>query len=115
MATPRLRQRGVSCVVARGSKRMLFQVRFPSCCTLFARSRGAPRLQVRGQAVGEVYTCFGHYCGCHAFMFDVVGKGAELCCKHMLAAKLARALGRCNVFEVSDAELARLLELGLDS
>ena len=72
--------------------------------------------QVRGQAVGEVYTCFpGHFCGCHAFMFDVVSKGAELSCKHMLAANLAHALGRCNIFEVSDAELARLLDLGLDT
>lgn len=71
--------------------------------------------QVRGHGAGEVYTCFpGHFCGCHAFFFDVVSKG-EQTCKHMLAALLAQALGRCNVFVVSDVEHARLLEVGLDA
>lgn len=70
---------------------------------------------MKGQTTGEVHTCFpGHFCGCQSFFFDVVSKG-ELSCKHMLAALLAQALGRCRVYEVSDVEFARLLELGLDA
>ena len=70
---------------------------------------------MKGQAAGEVYTCFPcHFCGCQSFFFDVVSKG-EHACKHMLAALLARSLSRCAVYEVSDAEFARLVELGLDA
>lgn len=70
---------------------------------------------MQGKGAGEVYTCFpSHFCCCGAFFFDVVSKG-EQTCKHMLAAQLARALGCCKVYEVSDIELARLLERGLDA
>ena len=35
--------------------------------------------QVKGHKPGEVYTCFpGHFCSCHAFLFDVVSKGGAL-------------------------------------
>lgn len=70
---------------------------------------------MKGHGAGEVYTCWpGHYCCCQSFSFDVVSKG-EQTCKHMLAALLARALGRCNTFVVSDVELADLIEQGLDA
>ena len=107
-------QRGVSCVVAQGTRRVLFQARLllrtPSA--LPGALTRAP--QVKGQAVGEVYTCFpSHFCACHAFFYETVSKG-ETTCKHQLAASLAHTLGRCNVYEVSDVEFARLMELGCE-
>nr|GMC78450.1 zinc finger SWIM domain-containing protein 7 [Ipomoea batatas] len=58
----------------------------------------------------EEYLCFPeHYCACYSFFYDVVNRGEQLCCKHQLAARLAKSLGACIEVMVSDEELAVML------
>lgn len=65
-------------------------------------------MQVQGRE--ERYLVFPpHYCSCMAFHFDAVTKREHLTCKHVLAARLADALGRCVLDTVDDAQLAALI------
>lgn len=45
-----------------------------------------------------------------AFFFDVVSKSEAVACKHQLAARLAKALGKAREQTVSDLALAHLLQ-----
>mmetsp|Transcript_34649 Transcript_34649/g.48030 ORF Transcript_34649/g.48030 Transcript_34649/m.48030 type:complete len:146 (-) Transcript_34649:72-509(-) len=73
----------------------------PSCRTLF---------QVQGKSSGDLYLCLPlHFCSCHVFFYDVVNRGEVILCKHLLAATIAKALGRCKTRIVSDVELANVL------
>ncbi|KAL3675502.1 hypothetical protein R1sor_025450 [Riccia sorocarpa] len=69
-----IEQGGVYRLVAEPSGRMVFQV------------MGNPKEH-------QHYVCFpDHFCSCHAFFYDIVSRGHQLCCKHQLAARLASAL-----------------------
>lgn len=58
----------------------------------------------------ETYVCFPkHYCSCHAFFYDVVGRGEHICCKHQLAARIADATNQCGKNIIPDEEMARFL------
>lgn len=86
-----LDQKGVYRLVSEPSKRVVFQVA--------GESKSSDR-----------YLCFPkHFCSCHSFFFDVVGRGEQLCCKHQLAARIADALNICQQVVLSDEELAVLL------
>eukprot|EP00249_Psilotum_nudum_P033936 c51982_g1_i1 orf=12-494(-) len=86
-----LDQRGVERIVAEPSHRVVFQVA--------GESKSSDR-----------YLCFPrHFCSCQSFVFDVVFRGEQLCCKHQLAARIADALNICNEVSVSDEQLAFLL------
>ncbi|WZN62190.1 zinc finger SWIM domain-containing protein [Chloropicon roscoffensis] len=50
-----------------------------------------------------------HYCSCHAFQFEVINRGEAFLCKHILAARLARALGMTMTYVVKDELLAQVL------
>ncbi|QDZ21302.1 SWIM-type domain-containing protein [Chloropicon primus] len=50
-----------------------------------------------------------HYCSCHAFQFEVINRGEAFMCKHILAARLARALGKMVTIVVNDDLLAQVL------
>eukprot|EP00741_Cyanophora_paradoxa_P003043 tig00000663_g2955.t1 len=60
------------------------------------------------------YVVLARYCSCQAFMNLSVARPEALYCKHMLAARLARALGTESVTEVEDGDFAAqlLLEAG---
>ena len=50
-----------------------------------------------------------HYCACPAFHYEVLCRGEAPLCKHLLAARLAAALGRAPDIAVPDATLAAIL------
>ena len=79
---------------------------------LVAVKSGRTCWQVRGKSgAKEEYLVFPtHYCSCRAFQWDVLSKGEQLICKHMLAVRIAEALDDYNVAEIDDALLAQLLE-----
>ena len=79
---------------------------------LVAVKSGRTCWQVRGKSgAKEEYLVFPtHYCSCRAFQWDVLSKGEQLICKHMLAVRVAEALDDYNVTEIDDALLAQLLE-----
>ncbi|KAI5079912.1 hypothetical protein GOP47_0005391 [Adiantum capillus-veneris] len=85
-----LDQQGVFRIVGQPSKRVVFQVAGESKSS-------------------DKYLCLPkHFCSCHSFFFDVVGRGEQLCCKHQLASRIADALGICQQVVVPDEELALL-------
>ncbi|KAF0310189.1 Zinc finger SWIM domain-containing protein 7 [Amphibalanus amphitrite] len=49
------------------------------------------------------------FCPCPAFQYTVLQRGDQPLCKHLLAAKLAQALGKCADTAVSDPHLRDLL------
>nr|GMC87727.1 zinc finger SWIM domain-containing protein 7 [Ipomoea batatas] len=84
-------QRGVKRICGQPSGRSVFQV-------------------VGESKKKEEYLCFPEqYCACYSFFYDVVNRGEQLCCKHQLAARLAKSLGACIEVMVSDEELAVML------
>lgn len=84
----------VQAYVARESGRMVFHVH-------------SERTRKSGQ---ETYVCFPeHYCSCYAFLYDVVGRGEHICCKHQLAARIAQVTHRCNLVEVSDETIPEMI------
>jgi len=87
-----LDQGGVQCIISHPGRRSVFQV--------IGESKSGP----------NSYLCFPeHFCSCQSFFFDVVSRNEQLCCKHQLAAKLAKALHRYRDVTVSDNDLAHLL------
>ncbi len=68
--------------------------------------------QVRGKSgAKEEYLVYPtHYCSCRAFQWDVLSKGEQLICKHMLAVRVAEALDDYNSVDIDDALLAQMLE-----
>lgn len=86
-----IEQGGVYRLVAEPSRREVFQV------------MGNPK-------ENQHYVCFPeHFCSCHAFFFDIVSRGHQICCKHQLAARLATALQVFKPSTVTDVELTQLL------
>ncbi|BBN19666.1 zinc finger SWIM domain-containing protein 7 [Marchantia polymorpha subsp. ruderalis] len=86
-----IEQGGVYRLVAEPSRREVFQV------------MGNPK-------ENQHYVCFPeHFCSCHAFFFDIVSRGHQICCKHQLAARLAAALQVFKPITVTDVELTQLL------
>ena len=71
---------------------------------LVAVKSGRTCWQVRGKSgAKEEYLVFPtHYCSCRAFQWDVLSKGEQLICKHMLAVRIAEAL---DVYNVAGADL----------
>ena len=63
--------------------------------------------QVRGKSgAKEEYLVYPtHYCSCRAFQWDVLSKGEQLICKHMLAVRVAEALDDYNSVDIDDALL----------
>ncbi|KAL3688441.1 hypothetical protein R1sor_014750 [Riccia sorocarpa] len=78
---------------------------------LVAEPSGRTVYQVMGNPKEhQHYVCFpDHFCSCHAFFFDIVSRGHQLCCKHQLAARLASTLQVFKHITVTDVELAQLL------
>ncbi|KAH7301760.1 hypothetical protein KP509_23G041100 [Ceratopteris richardii] len=92
-----LDQNGVYRIVGEPSKRVVFQV-------------------VGESKNSEKYLCFPkHFCSCHSFFFDVVGRGEQLSCKHQLAARIAEALEIRQHMVVPDEKLAILLFIKVQS
>eukprot|EP00250_Pteridium_aquilinum_P007778 c17432_g1_i2 orf=121-549(+) len=90
-----LDHKGVYRIIGEPSKRVVFQI----CYQVAGESKSSDR-----------YLCFPkHFCSCHSFFFDVVGRGEQLCCKHQLAARIADGLDICQQVVLSDEELAVLL------
>lgn len=52
----------------------------------------------------SAYICSLHHCSCPAFTNSVALKTEHIYCKHQLAARLAYALNKIKVTEMSDAE-----------
>jgi predicted nucleic acid-binding Zn finger protein len=50
-----------------------------------------------------------NYCPCQAFKHQVLEKRAEVCCKHILAARLAQILGRTVSHEVTQEQYLMLV------
>lgn len=71
------------------------------------------RYSLEGQegavASGEYLVLPFHYCSCHAFQYDVINRGDALLCKHILAARIAQALGLTVTIIVNDFLLAQVL------
>ncbi|KAL4712351.1 hypothetical protein ACJJTC_001512 [Scirpophaga incertulas] len=55
-----------------------------------------------------------NYCPCQAFKHQVLDKKAEICCKHVLAARLAQVLGRTTTHEVTQEQYLMLVRSMFD-
>ena len=96
-------------------------------------------LQVQGKSAVDHYLVFpAHYCSCHAFFYEVVGRSeapfvslylvlrlfsCKMCdslhftmrqylflqCKHQIAARVAETSRRCQITVVPDHVLAEIL------
>ncbi|XP_065336002.1 zinc finger SWIM domain-containing protein 7-like [Cloeon dipterum] len=72
---------------------------------------GRKLVQVTGTSKG-LYTLYPeeNYCPCEAFHYFVLGANAsELTCKHVLAAWLARILGKATQRTITEEEMTSLL------
>ncbi|XP_059479383.1 zinc finger SWIM domain-containing protein 7-like [Neocloeon triangulifer] len=72
---------------------------------------GRKLVQVSGTSKG-VYTLYPeeNYCPCPAFQFYVLGANAsEMTCKHVLAAWLARILGKARLLTIGEETMTSLL------
>lgn len=60
---------------------------------------------------GSIYRLFPNlpFCACRSFAKQVV-KGEEFCCKHYIAVRIARALGKVEVEEKSLFEFRSILK-----
>lgn len=81
--------------------------------TCYRPASGVQRqlLEVAGSTAGTVYKLLPdtNYCGCSAFKYQVL-LGGRLTCKHVLACKLARLLGRWRYETVPIAQFGVLCE-----
>lgn len=62
--------------------------------------------QVEGSATFP-YCCFDHYCTCPAFMNQCILKAEAYKCKHQLAARIAKAIGKARRVEIRDTQFAK--------
>eukprot|EP01116_Phalansterium_solitarium_P008912 TRINITY_DN22883_c0_g1_i1.p1 TRINITY_DN22883_c0_g1~~TRINITY_DN22883_c0_g1_i1.p1 ORF type:complete len:163 (-),score=19.29 TRINITY_DN22883_c0_g1_i1:120-608(-) len=90
------------------------------CVSKYLTPSGRYFFQVTSQTRHrDVYRCFEHYCPCYVFQNEVLrsttddrGKNALLMCKHQLAIRLADALGKCKLVEISNEDFSKLLVPG---
>ncbi|EKX48793.1 hypothetical protein GUITHDRAFT_136461 [Guillardia theta CCMP2712] len=57
----------------------------------------------------DPYVCFKHFCPCHYFSYNVINKMEALTCKHILAARIANALKRADIVNVTNEEFSKWL------
>lgn len=65
-----------------------------------ATNSGRVLFEVKGSDK-HPYICTHHHCSCPAFRSSVV-LGVSLLCKHQLAARIAHAVNKCEIRELSD-------------
>ena len=73
---------------------------------------GRELFRVKGAYGRRWYLCLlppAGYCSCPAHVYTVLVKEEVTMCKHMLAARVARELGKHNELSVSDQEFADIL------
>lgn len=72
---------------------------------------GRSLFQVIGNS-GLPYTCFAesNYCECPAYRFSVLNKEEFIMCKHVLAARLSKAMGLCLQQNITDEQMTSLLK-----
>lgn len=77
----------------------------------FVCPAGRELFQVQASTGNRLYVCLvsSNYCNCPSFMYSVVLREDSLMCKHVLAVKIARAMGRVISNDISDEEFAELL------
>lgn len=82
-------------------KRHVTYLRAPS-------GRGA--YQVTG-STGTPYVCLASsgYCGCHSYRFGVLRRGTHAMCKHVMAVRLAEAMGLVEMRDVTDSALTDVI------
>jgi len=92
-------------VVGETSGRELFQVKAKR-----SSSSRRNRRSTGGEAQQDDYLVLPfHYCSCHAFQYEVINRGEMFLCKHILAARIAKALGMTMTVIVNDVLLAQVL------
>lgn len=102
-------------MVGEKSGREIFQVKAARSASSRRPSKGWQRRRhsLDGHAGGvgadEYLVLPFHYCSCHAFQFEVINRGENFLCKHILAAKIAQALDMSVTIVVKDALLAQVL------
>jgi predicted nucleic acid-binding Zn finger protein len=78
-----------------------------------APSRRAAAAVASASSAGAArHAVLGSHCDCESFYYDVIARGEAGACKHVLAARVARAVGGDSVETVPDEVLARLLIAG---
>ncbi|RVE40722.1 hypothetical protein evm_014628 [Chilo suppressalis] len=72
-------------------------------------------IEVKGEN-NHCYRVFSkvNYCPCQAFKHQVLEKKSEVCCKHYLAARLAKILGRTVSHEVTQDQYLMLVKSMFD-
>lgn len=79
---------------------------------------GRELFQVKASTGSKVYTCLmpSSYCNCPSFVYSVILKEEAMLCKHLLAVRLCRAMGRVvQSQEVSGVDIADMLTADRDS
>ncbi|XP_064460356.1 zinc finger SWIM domain-containing protein 7-like [Ornithodoros turicata] len=79
-------------------------------------TKGRVVFQIVG-ATREVYTCLptSNFCCCYSYLHQVIRKQEVPMCKHVLAARLAEALGIYDSVQCSDETLALMLKSMMSS
>ena len=78
---------------------------------------GRELFRVKGASGRRWYLCLlppAGYCSCPAHVYTVLVKEEVTMCKHMLAVRIAQALGKHNELSVSDEEFAEILRTSED-
>lgn len=97
----------------------VFQGQLQSALALVDRKRvkriTCPRGRVVYQVEGdtrETYTCLpsSYFCCCYSYLHQVIRNQEIPMCKHVLATRLAEALGVCEEVQCSDENVASMLK-----
>jgi len=57
------------------------------------------------------HVCFGHYCSCPSFTYNVINRADSLYCKHQLAAKLVEIYpSKLKKKEITDTEYVEAVQ-----
>lgn len=78
---------------------------------------GRELFRVKGASGRRWYLCLlppAGYCSCPAHVYTVLVKEEVTMCKHMLAVRMAQAMGKYNELSVSDEEFAEILRTSED-
>jgi hypothetical protein len=67
--------------------------------------------EIKSESGTQIYRFFPNlpFCVCRSFSRQVI-QSEEFCCKHYLAARIARALGKVEVFEHSRLDFRKILK-----
>jgi len=82
----------------------------PSQRSFFQVESVKTRSHYKSKERDQHYFCFEHYCPCVDFWFqNILPTGENLLCKHILAARIGFAIGKCELKQIDDFQYAEIL------